>query len=135
MWQGPAIPLHVPATVFTYTGQPGSRLSIPERLATCETIRNVTFPRSELASGSLPSLRTGADTPTLRLREKSAARLSQSKVRDSIRGEVDRLADWASRSQQRQEPDSRTQRPAEVERWITARRSCLSSALSVSPRL
>ena len=74
-----------------------------------------------LASASLPSLRPGADTPTLRLREKSAARLSQSKVRDSIRGEVDRLADWASKSQQRQEPqpDSRTQRPAEVERWIT----------------
>ena len=70
---------------------------------------------------SLPSLRPGVDTPTLRLREKSAARLSQSKVRDSIRGEVDRLADWSSHSRQPQEPhhDTRTQRPADVERWIT----------------
>ena len=77
--------------------------------------------RRMFATTSLPSLRPGADTPTLRLREKSAARLSQSKVRDSIRGEVDRLADWSSNTRQPQEPhhDTRTQRPANIERWIT----------------
>jgi len=72
------------------------------------------------ATTSMPELRPSADTPTLRMREKSAARFSQSKVRDSIRGEVDRLADWSSNSRQSQEAHyDRTQRPPDVERWIT----------------
>ncbi len=63
------------------------------------------------ASASLPALPT----------HKQAARLSQSKVRGSIRSEVRRLLDWTDGRHPAHDtqPRGAAQRTADVERWIT----------------